>query len=64
MPFENSEFELRISGTVDSDLRIMSFFDVLWGFEVTGGSDQYEPLTILNVRDGSQIYRKSDVLFF
>lgn len=27
----------------------MSFVDILWGFEVTGGIDQYEPLTILNV---------------
>ncbi len=27
----------------------MSFVDTLWGFEVTGGYDQYEPLTVLNV---------------
>lgn len=27
----------------------MSFVDTLWGFEVTGGYDQYEPLTVLAV---------------
>lgn len=27
----------------------MSFIDVLWGFEVTGGSDQFEPLTVIDV---------------
>lgn len=50
LPFENTEYELRISGTVSTDRRIMSFIDVLWGFEVTGGSDQFEPLTILDVK--------------
>lgn len=50
LPFDNTEYELRISGTVSTDQRIMSFIDVLWGFEVTGGSDQYEPLTILDVK--------------
>lgn len=28
----------------------MSFVDTLWGFEVTGGYDQYEPLTVLEVK--------------
>lgn len=50
LPFENAEYELRISGTVSTDQRIMSFVDVLWGFEVTGGSDQFEPLTVLDVK--------------
>lgn len=49
MPFANTEYELRISGTVETDKRIMTFIDALWGFEVTGGSDQYEPLTVLDV---------------
>lgn len=31
------------------DRRIMSFVDTLWGFEVTGGYDQYEPLTVIAV---------------
>lgn len=48
-PFENCEYELRISGTVSTDKRIMSFVNYLWGFEVTGGTNQYEPLTIINV---------------
>lgn len=47
--FDNVEYELRISYTVDTDKRIMSFVDVLWGIEVTGGIDQYEPLTVINV---------------
>lgn len=50
LPFDNTEYELRISGTVSTDRRIMSFIDVLWGFEVTGGSDQFEPLTVLDVK--------------
>lgn len=37
MPFDNAQFELRISGTTADDRRIMSFIDFLWGFEVTGG---------------------------
>lgn len=49
LAFENCAYELRISGTVSTDKRIMSFVNVLWGFEVTGGIDQYEPLTIINV---------------
>lgn len=50
LPFENCEYELRISGTVSTDKRIMSFVNYLWGFEVTGGRDQYEKLTIIMVR--------------
>lgn len=50
LPFDNTEYELRISGTVDTDQRVMSFIDHLWGFEVTGGVDQNEPLTILDVK--------------
>lgn len=49
LPFENCEYELRISGTVETDPRIMSFVNTFWGFEVTGGSDQYEPLIVTNV---------------
>lgn len=49
LPFDNAQFELRITGTVETDQRVMSFFDVLWGFEVTGGSDQFEPLTVIDV---------------
>lgn len=50
LPFDNTEYELRISGTVHTDQRIMTFVDHYWGFEVTGGIDQYEPLTILDVK--------------
>lgn len=49
LPFDNTEYELRISGSVETDQRLMSFIDVLWGFEVTGGYDQYEPLTVIDV---------------
>lgn len=49
LPFDNTEYELRISGSVETDQRIMSFIDVLWDFEVTGGSDQFEQLTVINV---------------
>lgn len=48
--FENAEYQLRITHTVSTDKRIMSFTDTLWGFEVTGGYDQYESLTVINVR--------------
>lgn len=48
--FKNCDYELRISGTTERDPRIMSFVDNLWGFEVTGGVDQYEPLTVIAVR--------------
>lgn len=40
----------KIWGTVETDKRIMTFIDVLWGFEVTGGVDQYEPLTVIGVK--------------
>lgn len=36
LPFDNTEYELRISGTVETDKRVMSFIDPLWGVEVTG----------------------------
>lgn len=42
--------EKKIWGTVSTDKRIMSFVDILWGFEVTGGIDQYEPLTVIGVK--------------
>lgn len=44
------EWKYRYTGTVDTDKRIMSFVDNLWGIEVTGGIDQFEPLTIIGVR--------------
>lgn len=49
LAFGNADYGVRISHTVDSDMRIMSFVDNLWDFEVTGGKDQFEPLTILSV---------------
>lgn len=48
--FENADYGVRITHTVDTDMRIMSFVDTLWDFEVTGGKDQFEPLTIVSVR--------------
>lgn len=36
-PFENSEWQIRVRGSTDSDKRLMTFVDNLWGFEVTGG---------------------------
>ena len=47
--FGNVEYRLQLTMTVSTDKRIMSFIDPLWGFEVTGGYDQYEPLTIIAV---------------
>lgn len=47
--FANADYEVRISHTVETDMRIMSFVDGLWNFEVTGGVDQFEPLTIVSV---------------
>ncbi|XP_065363781.1 uncharacterized protein LOC135957049 [Calliphora vicina] len=47
--FDNVEYQLRITYTVETDRRIMSFVDSMWGIEVTGGIDQFEPLTIVNV---------------
>ncbi|CAG9799886.1 unnamed protein product [Chironomus riparius] len=44
------EYKLKYSGTVQTDKRTMSFVDNLWGIEVTGGADQFEPLTIIAVR--------------
>lgn len=44
------EWKLKISGTVETDKRIMTFVDNLWGIEVTGGIDQFEPLTIISVK--------------
>ncbi|XP_065072915.1 uncharacterized protein LOC135697219 [Ochlerotatus camptorhynchus] len=48
--FKNCEYHVRVSGTTALDKRVMSFVDNLWGFEVTGGIDQYEPLTVISVR--------------
>ncbi|XP_039955450.1 uncharacterized protein LOC120771478 [Bactrocera tryoni] len=47
--FDNVEYELRMTYTLETDRRIMSFVDSRWGIEVTGGIDQFEPLTIINV---------------
>lgn len=44
------EYRLKYSGTTALDKRTMSFVDNLWGIEVTGGADQFEPLTIIAVR--------------
>lgn len=48
--FKNCQYHVRVSGTTDLDKRVMSFVDNLWGFEVTGGVDQYEPLTVIMVK--------------
>ncbi|XP_067618167.1 uncharacterized protein [Eurosta solidaginis] len=47
--FDNVEYEMQMTYTLDTDTRIMSFVDERWGIEVTGGVDQFEPLTIINV---------------
>lgn len=47
--FYNVEYQLRMTYTLETDRRIMSFVDRMWGIEVSGGRDQYEPLTIINV---------------
>lgn len=47
--FDNADYGVRITHTLDTDMRIMSFVDTLWDFEVTGGKDQFEPLTIVSV---------------
>lgn len=52
--FENADYGVRITHTVDTDMRIMSFVDTMWDFEVTGGKDQFEPLTIVSVRKRKQ----------
>lgn len=36
--------------TIEKAKRVMSFVDSLWGIEVTGGIDQFEPLTIVAVK--------------
>nr|XP_040229350.2 uncharacterized protein LOC120953475 isoform X2 [Anopheles coluzzii] len=48
--FKNCEYHVRVSGTTELDRRVMSFVDNLWGFEVTGGIDQFEPLTVISVK--------------
>ncbi|XP_037807447.1 uncharacterized protein LOC119600928 [Lucilia sericata] len=47
--FDNVEYQMRITYTVETDRRIMSFVDSMWGIEVSGGVDQFEPLTIINL---------------
>uniref|UniRef100_A0A336LR65 CSON000967 protein n=1 Tax=Culicoides sonorensis TaxID=179676 RepID=A0A336LR65_CULSO len=49
-PFDNAEWQIRVRGSTDSDKRLMTFVDNLWGFEVTGGTDQFEPLTVIAVK--------------
>lgn len=53
----NAEYRIQITHTIGTDKRIMSFVDVLWGFEVTGGFDQWEPLTIIDVRRSGYAFR-------
>ncbi|XP_058462350.1 uncharacterized protein LOC131437177 isoform X2 [Malaya genurostris] len=48
--FKNCQYHVRVSGTTFLDKRVMSFVDNLWGFEVTGGTDQFEPLTVITVK--------------
>uniref|UniRef100_A0A1B0CBR0 PDZ domain-containing protein n=1 Tax=Lutzomyia longipalpis TaxID=7200 RepID=A0A1B0CBR0_LUTLO len=55
--FENVEYVMRITYTLSTDRRTMSFVDYLWGIEVTGGVDQYEPLTIISVRQGGLAHK-------
>lgn len=45
--FDNVEYQVRMTYTVETDRRIMSFVDTLWGIEVTGGIDQFEPLVVI-----------------
>lgn len=47
--FDNVEYELQMTYTLETDRRIMSFYDCMWGMEVSGGVDQFEPLTIVSV---------------
>jgi C-terminal processing protease CtpA/Prc len=42
---ESAEAEKIITGSTE-----MSFIDLLWGIEVTGGIDQNKPLTILAIK--------------
>lgn len=53
----NAEYKIQITHTISTDTRIMSFVDILWGFEVTGGFDQWEPLTIIGVRRSGYAFR-------
>ncbi|KAG4078071.1 hypothetical protein HA402_002122 [Bradysia odoriphaga] len=48
---------VKFTMSTTKDKRIMSFVDTLWGFEVTGGYDQYEPLTVLEVRRSGYAFR-------
>ncbi|CAO1403106.1 unnamed protein product [Diamesa tonsa] len=43
------EYTFKVS-TIEKEKRVMSFVDSLWGIEVTGGIDQFEPLTIVAVK--------------
>ncbi|XP_037048163.1 uncharacterized protein LOC119082692 [Bradysia coprophila] len=55
--FGNVEYQVKFTMSTTKDKRIMSFVDTLWGFEVTGGYDQYEPLTVLEVRRSGYAFR-------
>lgn len=48
--FGEVEWMMCMSWSSDDDRRLMSFIDILWGFEVTGGLDQFEPLVVTNVQ--------------
>lgn len=63
LPFENCAYELRITGTKSTDKRIMSFVNLFWGFEVTGGTDQYEPLTVINVCYFGMVFFLAQIIF-
>lgn len=41
----------------------MSFINVFWGLEVTGGSDQFEPLIVVDVR-GPKLPSKKAIYSF
>lgn len=55
--FDNVEYQLRMTYTMETDRRIMSFVDRMWGIEVSGGREQFEPLTIINVEPYSLAQR-------
>ncbi|GAB0094930.1 uncharacterized protein DMENIID0001_102560 [Sergentomyia squamirostris] len=55
--FGNVEYVMRISYTLKTDRRIMSFVDYLWGVEITGGIDQFEPLTVISVLPGGLAHK-------
>lgn len=46
---KNNIWKYKTTGIPDHK-RVMSFIDNLWGLEITGGKDQYEPLTVIGVR--------------